>query len=458
MTAIWWIRRDLRLQDNLTLQKALDNPPVLPVFILDPVLLNTAPERRLKFLFQNLHMLDQDLRSRGSQLIVRSGKPDAVLKGLLQETSSDRIYAEEDFTPYARLRSVLVGGCLPLKLVQGQLGIHPLAGLKSSGEPYKVYTPFKKNWLAHKSRFGLIASPKNIPSISGVRSEPLPDGRDTAIFPAGEEAAQLRLLSFLKEKITDYDKTRDRMDLEGTSVLSPYFHFGVLGLRTALFHALQLVFGGSEKGESGGPEIWLNELIWREFYIHILYHFPRVRTQNFRPQYDHIFWLNKPEEFETWKEGRTGYPIVDAAMRQMLETGWMHNRARMIAASFLVKHLLIDWRWGERWFRESLLDGDLAANNGGWQWVAGTGTDAAPYFRIFNPVLQSRKFDPRGTYIRKWVPELEGLDDTTIHAPWEKDKTPPGYPPPLVDHRSARERALIAYQDAKSDFYKEPAD
>ena len=193
-------------------------------------------------------------------------------------------------------------------------------------------------------------------------------------------------------------------------------------------------------------ETWLKELIWREFYIHILYHFPQVRTQNFRPKYDQIQWRNNQEEYLAWKEGRTGYPIVDAGMRQLKTTGWMHNRARMITASFLVKHLLIDWRWGESWFMDNLIDGDLAANNGGWQWIAGTGTDASPYFRIFNPVTQSRKFDPEGIYIRKWVPELVGLDSKNIHSPWEKNIQVKDYPAPIVDHKTARERALITYQ------------
>ena len=193
-------------------------------------------------------------------------------------------------------------------------------------------------------------------------------------------------------------------------------------------------------------QTWLNELIWREFYIHILYHFPHVREGSFRVQYDQIQWRNDLDEFSAWKNGLTGYPVVDAAMRQLTATGWMHNRARMIVASFLVKDLLIDWRWGERWFMQNLLDGDMAANNGGWQWTSGTGTDAAPYFRIFNPVLQSKKFDPNGAYIRKWVPELVHLDSISIHAPWEKKIEVPGYPAPIVDHKYARERVLAAYQ------------
>jgi deoxyribodipyrimidine photo-lyase len=446
MTAIWWLRRDLRLADNLTLARALENGLVLPVFILDPLLLSGTPSRRQDFLWMNLEKLDQDLRQLGSYLVVRKGKPVEVLTDLLEETGADRIYAEEDFTPYDRLRSVLVGGCLPLKLVQGQLGVHPLAAMKSNGEPYTVYTPFKRNWLAVRPELPGIPVPDEIPTIPDIPTEQIPSGTIESLFPPGEKAAQDRLEEFLANGIGQYHETRDRMDLEGTSRLSPYLHFGVLGLRTALRRAGEQL---ASLRDPKGAEVWLSELIWREFYIHILYHFPHVRTQNFRPQYDQLLWRNNKEEFDAWKEGRTGYPIVDAAMRQLKSTGWMHNRARMITASFLVKDLLIDWRWGESWFMENLLDADLAANNGGWQWVAGTGTDAAPYFRIFNPVLQSKKYDPKGDYIRRWVPELSDLNERTIHAPWEKGVQIAGYPDPIVDHKQARERTLLAYQSTR---------
>lgn len=446
MATIWWIRRDLRLQDNKTLLEALKDPPILPIFILDPRLLSSVPLRRQNFLFQNLRKLQMDLRARGSNLVIRHGKPVETLQDLLAETGADRIIAEEDFTPYARLRSVLVGGCLPLKLVQGQLGLHPLGALKSNGNPYQVFTPFKKNWLALRTVIPAYPAPKDIPTVAGISSEDLKPGEDDPEFPSGELAARARLELFLAEEVKDYHLKRDRMDLNGTSKLSPYFHFGVLGLRTGLHLALQSISSG-KGGE--GARVWLNELIWREFYIHILFHFPEVRTQNFRSQFDRIAWRNNQEEYQAWKEGRTGYPIVDAGMRQLKELGWMHNRARMITASFLVKHLLIDWRWGERWFMECLLDADLAVNNGSWQWVAGTGTDAAPYFRIFNPTLQSRKFDPEGAYIRRWVPEIAHLDNRSIHAPWKKGSGPAQYPKPIVDHKEARERALYTYQNAR---------
>ncbi len=304
-----------------------------------------------------------------------------VLESLLQETGADRIFAEEDFTPYARLRNVLVGGCLPLKLVQGQLGIHPLGAMKANGKPYRVFTPFKRNWMALAPSIKLQSAPKQIPTIEDVASDQIPRGTEEDLFPAGELFANERFEQFLENKIEFYHLNRDRMDLDGTSNLSPYIRFGIIGLRTAMYHGFEMLNNNDGRKDIIGIETWLGELIWREFYIHILYHFPESRTQNFRSLYDRLPWRNDTSEFTAWKEGRTGYPAVDAAMRQLSQTGWMHNRARMITASFLVKHLLVDWRWGEEWFRHCLLDGDMAVNTGSWQWVAGTGTDASPFFR-----------------------------------------------------------------------------
>ena len=451
MTAIWWVRRDLRLQDNLTLQAALEYKQILPVFIIDPHFRGKVITRRHRFLINGLRALDDSLRTRGSHLIVRWGKPRDVLRQLLNESGAQVIFAEEDFTPYARQRDQAIATKLPLKLIQGQLVHHPMGIHKSDDRPYTVYTPFSKVWKSLlPDDVGISLAPECIHTIPQIRSVPIPEYDQETDFPVGEIQAQKRLESFLADKIYDYGIGRDYLNLDCTSSLSPYIHFGMLGLRTAVNCARQAILAAPDELSRKSAETWLNELIWREFYIHILYHYPHVREGSFRPQYDRIHWRNDPDEFDAWKNGLTGYPVVDAAMRQMLATGWMHNRARMIVASFLVKDLLIDWRWGERWFMENLLDGDLAANNGGWQWTAGTGTDAAPYFRNFNPILQSKKFDPNGDYIRKWVPELAEIESSAIHAPWEKNNQVPGYPAPIVDHKYARERALAAYRHTRS--------
>jgi len=452
MTAIWWIRRDLRLNDNPALQAALAHGEVVPLFINDPYF-KRVPGRRRVFLTNNLRALDSDLQTRGSRLVIRSGDAQAVLQQVMVETGANQILAEEDFTPYARRRDGRIQSALPLELIQGQIVHHPLKVCKSDGSPYIVYTPFSKTWknLLPPS-LKLLPAPERVTSPAGIRSESLPDHPDDPNFPAGEGEAYDRLEAFVfkDQGIYNYGDDRDRMDRNGTASLSPYLHFGVLGLRTAVQHALQAIQFAPEASSRKSASTWLNELIWSEFYIHILYHFPQVRSTSFRPEYDRIRWQNDRHDFEAWCLGNTGYPVVDAAMRQLLATGWMHNRARMIAASFLVKDLLIDWRWGERWFMQNLLDADLAANNGGWQWTAGTGTDAAPYFRIFNPILQSRKFDPNGDYIRRWVPELAGMSGSAIHEPWRSADKPPGYPDPIIDHGFARQRTLAAYKAVKT--------
>lgn len=446
MTNIWWIRRDLRLTDNAALHAALEADSVLPVFILDPAFDNLSP-RRKSFLYEGLAALDKDLRKRGSHLILRKGNPADVLHELFDAARAEAIYAEEDYTPYARKRDGHIQKLLPLQLIHGQTVHHPKNILKQDGRPYTVYTPYSKVWKAQLGKIKLHSAPETIKTPNGVRSEPLSAFTPNPNFPAGEAEALTRLDEFTHQRIFEYADNRNRMDLDGTSSLSPYLRFGMLGLRQAVNAAVEAQ--RSNRG-SKGAEVWLNELIWREFYIQILYHFPHVAKTAFNRSLANIPWRNQSLEFEAWKRGETGVPVVDAAMRQLRETGWMHNRARMIVASFLVKDLLIDWRWGEAWFMENLLDGDIAANNGGWQWTAGTGTDAAPYFRIFNPVLQSAKFDPNGEYIRKWVPELRRLNAKQIHAPWEFDLHIAGYPTePIVMRELVKERTLKAYNISK---------
>ena len=474
MTAtIWWIRRDLRLADNEALAAALARAgQVIPAFVLDPALLDSpyVGDKRVAFLFGGLRQLDADLRARGSRLIVRGGEPLAELSRLREETGATRILAEADFSPYARRRDSRVAAALPLDLAGGVVVHPPGTVLKADGDPYSVFTPFSRAWKALPPPVGrhVLGAPTTLPSVPDLPSLALPDAPAlpaTVPFGPSEAEAQRRLAAFATgdhAPIGRYAQARDRLDLRGTSELSPYLRFGMISARQAVVSARAAVAAaaGADGGaqERKGAETWLNELIWREFYVHILYHFPQVRGSSFRSEYDQIAWENDTGAFAAWCEGRTGYPVVDAAMRQLVETGWMHNRARMIVASFLVKDLLIDWRWGERFFMQHLVDGDPAANNGGWQWTAGTGTDAAPYFRIFNPILQGKKHDPDGSFVRRWLPGLARVPNRTLHAPWEMPEEGQreagciigdDYPAPVVDHAWARERTLAAYARAR---------
>ncbi|MBN1583647.1 MAG: deoxyribodipyrimidine photo-lyase [Anaerolineae bacterium] len=470
--AIWWVRRDLRLYDNEALSMALSQSDlVIPAFILDPHLLTLyAGSKRIGFLFGGLRQLDGDLRARGSRLIVKRGEPGQALAQLVAESNAKAIFAEQDFSPYARQRDAQVARAVPLQLVGSPVLRPPGVVLKVDGTPYTVFTPFSRKWKTFSPPRvdELCTVPDHLSVLPHVSSLPIPSQADVADldlasgldFPPGEIEAQRRLDSFITghdPPVYRYAEQRDRLDLNGTSALSPYLRFGMLSARQAIVAAYDAIDSAPSVAARTGAESWLNELIWREFYTSILYHFPHVRERSFRSKLQSIRWQNDETYYEAWCAGRTGYPVVDAAMRQLASSGWMHNRARMIVASFLAKDLLIDWRWGERHFMQHLLDGDPAANNGGWQWTAGTGTDAAPYFRVFNPILQGRRYDPQGAFVRRWVPELSQVPERFIHTPWKmsiKDQRRYGctidqdYPTPIVDHKAARERALAAYRTA----------
>ncbi len=459
--AIWWVRRDLRLSDNSALSAALDRAErMIPLFILDPKLLASpyTGQKRLAFLLEGLRLLDAGLRQRGSALIVRQGDPLEVLEVQCGETEASAIFAEADVSPYAVRRDQRVVDQLPLHLVHG-VTVYPAEMLrKPDGTPYTLFTPFSRMWRSLPFPASPLAAPQCLPALPALANLGLPDSPrhpSDGTFPAGEAEAQQRLAAFSQSAIQHYAEERNRMDLDGTSGLSPYLRFGMLSGRQAAWAARQSVAQAQDAAAQRGAETWLNELIWREFYAAILYYFPQVRTSAFRPGLRSIPWRDDPIAFSAWADGRTGYPVVDAAMRQLNASGWMHNRARMIVASFLTKDLLIDWRRGERYFMQHLLDGDPAANNGGWQWTAGTGSDAAPYFRVFNPVLQGVKFDPQGAYVRRWIPELAAVPGSFIHAPWKMPSEMQrragciigkDYPAPIVVHAAARQRLLEAYR------------
>ncbi len=455
---IWWIRRDLRLDDNHALQLALDHGSALiPVFILDPHLLRHAAPKRLAFLFDGLRSLGRELLAHSSCLVIRQGDPVEELSLLMAESGAVRIFSEEDTSPYALRRDSAVRARLPLELVTGATVFPPASVTKTNGDPYKVFTPYSKAW--HALPFPGKPStrlPSAFPPAPVLDSLPIPDPPALAAFPAGEAEARRRLDAFLSGPIHQYAVNRDRLDLNGTSELSPYLRFGMISSRRVAWWARESAANLADE-EAKGSRTWLNELVWREFYASILVHFPNVLHAAFNPSLRDIPWRSDPAGLHAWQQGLTGFPVVDACMSQLRDLGWMHNRGRMITASFLVKDLLINWQEGERWFMQNLVDSDPASNNGGWQWTAGVGTDAAPYFRILNPISQSQKCDPYGHFIRHWVPELAHVPLAYIHTPW---LMPPDvqlltgcqigrdYPAPILDHAEVKLRTIAVFKQS----------
>jgi deoxyribodipyrimidine photo-lyase len=467
-SVIHWFRRDLRLTDNRALYAALESgSSVIPLFIFDPHIYQSerAGAARTAFLLNALTSLDQKLREFNSRLLIRFGQPLDVLKELIDETNATALYFNDDYAPYAVKRDKAVSEALniPVQRFDDLLLLKPGEANKSDGDPYTVYTPFKKRWLAlPKPEFEPNLPNGRFHALDGIDGRAIPTLHElgmpaTIDVPDTSETAARRLLNgFMSGPIFRYSTGRNNLAADfnhdpqhGSSFLSPYFHLGLLSARQAYWMSRDTYKKAPGKIGQEAVETWVGELIWRDFYNHILFFFPHVKTYNFRREYNKLEWRHTADELQAWKEGMTGYPVIDAAMRQMNQIGWMPNRARMIVASFLSKHLLIDWREGERYFMQRLIDGDTAANNGGWQWAAGTGTDAQPYFRMFNPITQGIKFDPDGVYIRRWVPELRDTPAEHIHAPWEMTTPPPAYPAPLVDHAFARKRTLDAFESVR---------
>lgn len=468
-TVIHWFRRDLRISDNTALFEAWTRTQILvPVFIWDDAILR-APDvgaARVDFLLRSLEALAKNLEALGHRLIIRHGNPADELLTLTRQTKAAAVFTNRDYEPYAITRDRAVATALYQAGVYFESFKDAVVWegreiLTKAGEPYTVFTPYAKAWRARTqtSPFARIGHAK-LPLDPGIKSLALP--ADSAaldhplrqtFFPAGEHAGQTALKRFVQQRVFAYDQARNIPALEdGTSKLSPHLRFGTVNIRTVLAHLGQATAQAATVEAKRGAEVWETELIWREFYIQILANFPRVAAGNFRTEYDALEWSGTESQFTAWCEGQTGFPIVDAAMRCLNATGWMHNRLRMIVAMFLTKDLLISWQRGERYFMRQLVDGDLAANNGGWQWSAGTGTDAAPYFRIFNPVSQGERFDPAGEFVRQWVPELSGTEADVIHCPWENPlllrRTK--YPAPIIEHSRQRERCLAMFKAVKN--------
>jgi len=420
--AVFWFRRDLRLDDNLGLFRALESKfPVIPLFIFDEDILDNLPKKdpRVGFIHESLSKINDELNKIESSLLVKKGKTVAIWESIIQDFDVKEVFFNKDYEPYAIKRDLAISQLLETNKIKSfsfkdQVIFEEMEITKADGLPYTVYTPYKNKWLEkYKSMAPVQEMDASILFSNFYKSN--------FSFPTleqiGFEESAIKVVPHNLKFVGNYHETRDFPALDTTSYLSPHLRFGTVSIR-------KLVNWAFHKND-----VFLSELIWREFFMQILFSFPKVVSNNFKSSYDGIQWLNKEEDFKRWCSGTTGYPMVDAGMRQLNETGYMHNRVRMVVASFLCKHLLINWQWGEAYFAEKLLDYELSANVGNWQWAAGTGCDAAPYFRVFNPEIQLKKFDEKGIYIRKWIKEFDL-----------------GYGKPMVDHAFARDRAIATYK------------
>ena len=420
--ALFWFRRDLRLEDNVGLFHALASKyPVIPLFIFDEAILDSLPkdDARVGFIHESLSKINQKMKEIGSSLLVKKGKTQEVWQALLHEFDVKEVFFNKDYEPYAIKRDLAICELLNANKTDSfsfkdQVIFEEKEITKSDGLPYTVYTPYKNKWLEKYKTMAPVQEYDATEKFSNFH-------KNNFIFPTleqiGFEESPIKVIPHNLKNVSNYEETRDFPALDSTTHLSPHLRFGTVSIR-------KLVNWAAHKNQ-----VFLSELIWREFFMQILFSFPKVVTHNFKSAYDGIQWRNNEEDFKRWCSGTTGYPMVDAGMRELNETGYMHNRVRMVVASFLCKHLLINWQWGEAYFAQKLLDFDLSANVGNWQWAAGTGCDAAPYFRVFNPEIQLKKFDEKGIYIRKWIKEFDL-----------------GYGAPMVDHAFARDRAIATYK------------
>ena len=427
---LFWFRRDLRIEDNCGLFHALNGKnKVLPIFIFDKKILKKLPKQdaRLEMILMSLNNIDLAMKTKRCSVGRFHGTPKTIFPELIKKWRVEKVICNEDYEPYAtnrdaEIRQLLEKEGVVFEMYKDQVIFAKDEIVKKDGSPYKVYTPFSRKWLERFEENALKTYPSETLLGNLTLNESLPKinladlGFDKSIIVEPK-------YSFDNKVIDEYEETRNFPSLDSTSRLGSYLRFGIVSVRALV-----------QKAASRSNNIFLKELIWREFFMQILWHFPHTSYKSFKPQYDKIEWLNNPADFEKWCKGDTGYPLVDAGMRQLNQTGFMHNRVRMLVGSFLCKHLLIDWRWGEAYFAEKLLDYEMSSNVGNWQWVAGCGVDAAPYFRIFNPSEQVKKFDKELRYIQKWVPNFQEID----------------YPAPMIDHKKARERCLMVYKTALS--------